>query len=122
MCANKINLNSHSTLHGEGGEWTQTFKAGGVPNDSRDKEQVPVSTDWYIGNRLQVSACLKKNESAPIVGRICACQNILCSTQSMCPNELYVRGFHKSLPPQKTGTTSIGIDSIQGLSGLLAKS
>lgn len=100
----------------------KTFKAGGLPNDSRDKEQVPVSTDWYIGNSLQVSACLKKNESAPIVGSTCARQNIVCSTQSMCPNELYVRGFHKSLPPRKTGTTSIGLDSIQGLSGLLAKS
>lgn len=60
MCAYNINLNSYGTLHGEGGEWTQTFKAGGLPNYSRDKEQVPVSTDWDIGNSLQVSACLKK--------------------------------------------------------------
>lgn len=45
----------------EGG-WTQALKLETSPgNDSKQKEQVPVSMDWHIGNSRHVSACFNKN-------------------------------------------------------------
>lgn len=45
----------------EGG-WTQALNLETSPgNDSKQKEQVPVSMEWHTGNSLHVSACFNKN-------------------------------------------------------------